>query len=626
MPKLSRVVFVALSAAALALSSSLPAAAASSSGTDSRPVSSRVFAPDSPFYQKLPATTPAASNSKALVASLNAQAHKYYGTPTTPNIAINTTKFSTPLYVAHDSDPVYDITAWNCQSHTASVAKYLNAELMNVHIPDDVQPDDSTDGSVSIYNPDSKELVELWKARKNGNKWEACWGGKITETDKSLGVFKGTFGTAASGMSMWGTMIREEELRNGRIDHVIALAIPHTKKGSISWPAVRTDGWVEGTELSIGQMLRLPASLDIDSMKLSPTAKTIAKAAQEYGIIINDTSGAVSFTAENPIALKTNGYDSIFRGRWSSQEMAGDKSKGEVGFPLDKLVALPMNYRAPVNADTTPPVTPTPKPTVSPTPKPTATPTSKPTVSPTPKPTATPTPKPSTPPVEPDTGYAAAVKAAKPSLYWRLSDKGSTVADFSGNGRTGTARGIATGATGAIKGDTAMLTHGEWGSLVASAEPTSPSTSFSVQLWFKTTTKTGGKLAGFENSKTGGGGVYDRSLYLTNTGKLVFGTYSGKVSTVTSSKTYNDGEWHMVTATQGAAGTKLYVDGVLVARNSVTKAQDGTGYWLLGGGSLNGWPSQPSTNFVQAFVDEFAIYDGKALDAKTITAQYKAAS
>ncbi|MFT3944483.1 MAG: LamG domain-containing protein [Ancrocorticia sp.] len=596
MPKLSRVALAALSAAVLALSSPLPAAAASNSGTDSRPVSSRIFASDSPFYQKLPANTPAASDSKALVASLKAQAHKYYGTPTTPNVTVNTTKFSPPLYVARNSDPVYDITAWNCQSHTASVAKYLNAELMNVHIPSDLVPDDSSDGSVSIYNPDSKEIVELWKARKNGNKWEACWGGKITETDKSLGSFKGTFGAAASGLSFWGTMIREQELRNGRIDHVVSLAIPHTKKGSISWPAVRTDGWMNGTELSIGQMLRLPASLDIDSMKLSPTAKTIAKAAQEYGIMVTDTSGAVSFTAENPISLKTDNYDSIFRGRWSSQEMAGDVSKGEVGFPLDKLVALPMNYRAPVNADTTPP-------------------------------------KPSVPPVAPDsspskpsdTGYPAAVKAAKPSLYWRLSDKNTTVADFSGNGRTGTARKVGTGATGAIKGDTAMLTHGEWGSLVASAEPTTPSTSVSVQLWFKTTTKTGGKLAGFENSNTGSGGSYDRSLYLTNAGKLVFGTYSGKVSTVTSSKSYNDGAWHMATATQGADGTKLYVDGVLVGSNNVTKAQDGTGYWLLGGGSLNGWPSKPSTNFVQAFVDEFAVYD-KALDAKTITAQYKAAS
>ncbi|MFT3886591.1 MAG: LamG domain-containing protein [Arachnia sp.] len=546
------------------------------------------------------------------MSSLKAQAHKYYGTPTTPSIAINTDKYSTPLYVARNSDPVYDITAWHCQSSSASYAVYLNAQLKNVHIPKDLQPDPSTDGSVAIYNPDSKELVELWRVRKNGSKWEACWGGKITETNKSLGVFSGTFGASASGMAKWATTIREQELLNGRIDHVVGLAIPHTKKGSISWPAVRTDGWSTGNELSIGQMLRLPANLDIDAMKLSPAAKTIAKAAQEYGIIITDTSGAVSFAAENPIALSVDKYPTIFRGRAGWAEMAGDKSKGEVAFPLEKLVALPMNYRAPVSGSSAPSPNATPAPSPKPTPSP----------SPSPKPTPSPSPSPSTPS---DAGYAAAVKAAKPSLYWKLSDKGDTVADASGNGRTGFLNGVVGGADGVIKGDTAVATQGKWDSLVASTATTTPSKSFSTQFWFKTKTTAGGKLAGFESTQNGMGSRYDRMVYMTNAGTLVFGTYSTKVSVLTSSKAYNDGAWHMVTATQGAEGMKLYVDGALIASNSTAEAQPGSGYWRLGGGNLSGWPSKPSSSFVAASVDEFAVYD-TALSASTIAAQYKAAS
>ncbi len=596
MAKLSRAALVAISATAVALAAPLPAFAQSSSGVDSRPVSSRIFASDSPFYQKLPVSTPAAADSGALVTSLTDQAHKFYGTPTTPNITINTDKFSAPLYVAHSSDPTYNVTAWNCQSQTASVAVYLNDQLKNVRIPADAQPDPSSDGSMSIYNPDSNELVELWQARKSGGKWQACWGGKISDASESLGVFNGTFGVSAGGLAMWGTTIREQELKDGHINHVISLAIPHTKKGSFSWPAVRTDGWVNGEELSIGQMLRLPASLNIDSMKLSPVAKTIAKAAQEYGIMITDTSGAVSFTAENPIALSSNDYSSIFRGHWSSTEMAGDKSKGEVGFPIDKLVALPMNYRAPINNSTKPNDDPTNS--------------GQPVV---------------TPSAPANTGYAAAVEAAKPSVYWRLSEDGGTTADASGNGHPGTMRNVLTRVTGAVKGDRAITTQGVWGSSIASSAPLTPSKSFSVQLWFKTTTTTGGKLAGFENSPTGGGGRYDRSLYMTNAGKLIFGTYSGKISTVTSPKAYNDGAWHMVTATQGAGGTKLYVDGALVSSNTATGAQDGDGYWLLGGGSLNGWPSAPSTYYLKASLDEFAVYN-TALDGSTVAAQYKAAS
>lgn len=114
---------------------------------------------------------------------------------------------------------------------------------------------------------------------------------------------------------------------------MISLAIPLTKKGTESWPANRTDGNKAGTQLAIGQMLRLPARLNLDAMKLSPTARTIARAAQEYGIIVTDTSGSVAFSAENPIALATNRYDTIFRGRWAFREMLGDKSRREVAFP-----------------------------------------------------------------------------------------------------------------------------------------------------------------------------------------------------------------------------------------------------------------------------------------------------
>lgn len=596
-----RATLAALGAATLLLAAPSPALAVSNSGSDTRAVPSRVLSPSSPFYQKLPTSTPTASDSSALVSSLNAQAHKYWGTPTQANITVNTDKFSTPLYVARKSDPVHNITAWNCQSHTSSIAVYLNAHLKNVHIPNDLQPDPSSDGSVSIYNPDTNEIVELWRARKNGGKWEACWGGKITNASQSLGRFDGTFGASASGMALWATTIRQQELLNGRIDHVVSMAIPQIKKGAVSWPAVRTDGWVDGTQLTMGQMLRLPASLNIDAMKLSPAAKTIAKAAQQYGIIVTETSGAVGFNAENPIALASNKYPSIFRGRWSTQEMAGDKTKGEVSFPLDKLVALPVNYRAPVGANAPSPTPPT-------TPAPT-----------TPAPT---TPAPSTPPSG-STSYSASVKASDPWLYWRLSDTGSTATDSSGKGRNGTFSNITPGASGAISGNAAVSARGTWNSLASSSTSTTPATSFSVQLWFKTTSKSGGKLAGLEDTRTGVGSRYDRMLYLTNSGSLVFGTYSGKTSTLTSPRTYNDGAWHMVTATQGRGGSRLYVDGALVASNGQTQAQPGAGYWRLGGGNLGGWPSAPSSSFIQASIDEFAVYYS-ALSASTIASQYKA--
>lgn len=556
------------------------ASATSLSGTDSRPSTPRIFSPTSPLYQKLPAKTPAASNSAKLVASLNKQAHEFYGTKSMANVGVNTNRFTPALYVAYDSDPAYDITGWNCQGKWPGWDAELNRMLRGVHIPDDLQPDPSSDGSVSIYNADTHDVVELWKARKVDGAWQACWGGRIIDAASARGTFPHGYGASASGLSLWGTTIRQQELLDGHIDHVISLALPRTKKGTVSWPANRTDGWASGTQLAIGQMLRLPASLDLSRMKLSPAARTIARAAQEYGIIVVDTAGSVVFSAENPIALAANRYDEVFRGRWPFLEMHGDRGRGEVAFPLDKLVALPLNYQVP------------PAPSVA---------------------------------AVPNTAYAAAVKKAKPTTYWRLDDTGSTAVDSSGRRRAGTLRGVTRYVEGAIPGSRAIETTGDASSGVYASTRTTPAKSFTVQVWFRTATTRGGKLLGFESTTTGKGARADRSLYLTDDGRLVFGTYSTVMQKVVSPASYNDGAWHRATVTQGSTGTRLYVDGELVATGTATKAQAGSGYWRLGGGNLDAWPLQPASGWVAGALDEFAYYES-VLAPEVIAAQYRAAS
>lgn len=581
MTRFSRTLIAGAGTAALLLTSGLPSMAATSSGSDTRTIPSHsVFAPTSPFYQKLPADSPTAPDSAALVSSLNQQAHEFYGTETEANVSINTHKYAPALYVAYNTDPVYNVVGWNCQNKYPGWDTEFNRIMQNVRIPADMLPDPSSDGTVSIYNPDANDLVELWQARKVDGKWQACWGGRITNVDESIGAFPNGYGASASGLALWAGTIRAQEFLNGRIDHVISLGIPRTKAGSISWPANRTDGGTSGTELSIGQMLRLPASLDLDSMTMSPVAKTIAKAAQEYGIIITDTSGSVTFSGENSIALATNPYPTIFRNRWSSQEMAARPGLGEVAFPLDKLVALPISYKVPIAAAV---------------------------------------------PEGANTAYPAAVKAATPFTYWRLDDTKTTAADSSGSERTGKIVGVTQSVPGAVTGNTAVRTLGTSGSSVYRTAVTLPPREFSVQVWFNTTTTVGGKLLGRENTMTGLGTAFDRSLYMANDGRLSFGTYNTKLSTVTSTASYNDGNWHMATATQGSDGTRLYVDGVLVASGPATTAEGGYGYWRLGGGNLKNWPLQPTSSWFTGALDEFAVYHSK-LSAATIAAQYQAAS
>ncbi|MBD3240878.1 MAG: DUF2341 domain-containing protein, partial [Chitinivibrionales bacterium] len=108
---------------------------------------------------------------------------------------------------------------------------------------------------------------------------------------------------------------------------------------------------------------------------------------------------------------------------------------------------------------------------------------------------------------------------------------------------------------------------------------------FTVSAWIKTTTKSGGKIVGFEDEQTGAGNYNDRHFWMSDDGKLHYGVWSGAVYSLSSTAAYNDGEWHYLVGTLSGDGLRMYIDGVLIATDaSVTSAHDFTGYWRMGTG------------------------------------------
>ncbi len=134
-------------------------------------------------------------------------------------------------------------------------------------------------------------------------------------------------------------------------------------------------------------------------------------------------------------------------------------------------------------------------------------------------------------------------------------------------------------------------------------------TTFSLEVWFKTTTA-GGRLIGFGNAATGASGNYDRHLFVTTSGKISFGTYNGVTQIVTSPTAYNDGAWHQAVATFSAAtGMILYLDGVRVASNAAfVTPQNYTGYWRIGYDNLNGWSGAAAPYYFKGSMRFAAVY------------------
>jgi len=156
----------------------------------------------------------------------------------------------------------------------------------------------------------------------------------------------------------------------------------------------------------------------------------------------------------------------------------------------------------------------------------------------------------------------------------------------------------------------ALYFNGSTGYFSVIQQVTNPQ-EFTLSLWFKTTTTTGGKLIGFGNQATGtGSSTYDRHIYMSNNGKLFFGINNGTPQTISSALSYNDNLWHNVVASFSTTkGMRLYVDGNLVASNSsIVSAQIYNGYWRVGFDKLSGWASVPSSNYFKGFIDDVRIY------------------
>ena len=131
-----------------------------------------------------------------------------------------------------------------------------------------------------------------------------------------------------------------------------------------------------------------------------------------------------------------------------------------------------------------------------------------------------------------------------------------------------------------------------------------------MEFWFNTTTGNGGKLVGFGNSQTGNSGNYDKHVYMTNDGRLLFGVCNGGFA-----HRLHPDRWRTTTA----SGTRWWPSRARPAcscsstttssaANGQTNNQGYAGFWRVGGDNLGAWPDRPEHRLVRRSIDEVAIY------------------
>jgi hypothetical protein len=295
----------------------------------------RFFAPTSVWNARVPADAPVDPQSGALVANLLAQVHDAEQRKFGPTI--NTTTYSTPVVEVARNQPRVRVRL----DDTATYRRPVREALRSVPLPDDARPAAGTDAHLVLWQPSTDTMWEFWKLRRAADGWHAKAAGRIRHVATSKGVLPALEGATATSLPLAGGLIRPEELKAGAIDHALALAIPRPRAGVWTPPAQRTDGSArEAGALPEGAHLRLDPALDVDALGLPAGLRTIARAAQRYGLILRDTAGTVALYAEAPSPGRPITY----------RDVLGDGPLPELlaRLPWDRLQVLrlhPTTYR-----------------------------------------------------------------------------------------------------------------------------------------------------------------------------------------------------------------------------------------------------------------------------------------
>jgi hypothetical protein len=227
-----------------------------------------------------------------MIASLNAAS-------AAQGFLIASKKWSVPIYYANSATPktTFSLTASWAAARTMS----------GVPIPAGAAPDPSGDGHMAIIDRGTGCEYDFFRAsRRSDGSWTAAWGNTLPITGS--GIFP--FGTSArgSGFGLGAGLITPADIAAGSINHALVFSYPSTKAGGPISPATESDGTTTSSgAIPMGARLQLDPTLDLNSLGLTPWQRMVARALQQYGMILGDTGGGVSLYAQNPQSMVT-GY------------------------------------------------------------------------------------------------------------------------------------------------------------------------------------------------------------------------------------------------------------------------------------------------------------------------------
>jgi hypothetical protein len=274
------------------------------------PANVKYFSDDSYWYMKIKDNPKIHPNNDKMIEWLY-----NYGGNQQKHPGINWKSWTGVIYDAYEDTPLYSVLEEDA-GHYHDVPF---PDTYPIAIPSDA------DGSVTIIDWYRGDIWASWNMRATGGTYVA--GDLYAFELYSDGVEElGRWTVGGSGCPAAAYRIKPEEIEAGVIHHALAGCLhsvgPYTdgsrvdsSEGFVHPPAVHTDRETTSSnpnQIPAGARIQLDPAIDLDSLGLSTTGKIIAKALQDYGMVVAESGGAWVIYAEHDLSAD-----------WNPPEMSG---------------------------------------------------------------------------------------------------------------------------------------------------------------------------------------------------------------------------------------------------------------------------------------------------------------
>lgn len=258
----------------------------------------RAFSPASYWNRPLPLDAPRHRDSAEMIAWLAAD---NAGDSVVLAGTSGSGAWGMPIYWADSDDPSYQVRG--------SCPWRIRALSTPIRIPRGARPDPTSDAAMVIYDLAAGTVSALHRARfdEATGTWSACSAASYSLDSKGLESSVPSSDDPTNvghrGLPPPTYAVRWDEIEAGEINHVLRIAVNTTGCEHVLPMTGDECGTFAAFAPAEGTRIRIKPEFDLDSVRLSPAARVIATALQEYGAVVGDQSGGeASVKVENTIA------------------------------------------------------------------------------------------------------------------------------------------------------------------------------------------------------------------------------------------------------------------------------------------------------------------------------------